>query len=111
MSGTTQSVKTGAKGQLSVHIKPAEGYKVNEKGPLSLKLSAKDKVALETAKLLRKDATGKVTSPEFACGFDAKAQGKDAITVDATFVICDIAGTICEMKKEKVEVAVAITDG
>ncbi len=110
VAGTTRRVVAGEQGHLAVHIKPADGYKVNDKGPLRLRLSAKDKLALDATKLARKDAKGKVTSPKFGCGFKAKEEGDDAITIDAMFVICDTAGTVCELKREKVEVAIAITD-
>lgn len=107
VSKSTTSVKAGAKGTLALHIAPAEGYKVNEKGPLQLKLDAPAGLSLEKASLGRKDATGTPTSPEFACGFTAKEKG--AITVNAQFIICDTAGTICEMKREKLTVAVDVT--
>lgn len=110
LSKTTTAVRKGETGTLSVHIKPAEGFKVNEQGPLTLKLQAKDRVQLEKDKLGRGDAQGKETSPEFSCGFDAKQKGREAITVDAMFVICDMAGTICELKKERVQVAVSVNE-
>ena len=108
VSKSTTAVEVGRSGRLAVHIQPAEGYKVNEKGPLGLKLSAPEALALEKAALGRADAQGETTSPEFACGFDAKAPGEQPITVEATFILCDTAGTICEMKREKVEVAVVV---
>lgn len=108
VSGTTDKVQVGSKGKVAIHLRPGKGYKVNEKGPLKLELSGTEILALEKSKLVRSDAQGKVTSPKFACGFDAQKQGKDTITVDATFVLCDVKGTICEMKKERVEVAVRV---
>lgn len=108
VSGTTTALRAGKTGKLAVQIKPAEGYKVNEKGPLSLALTAPATLKLDKARLVRADAQGKATSPQFACGFKAQKQGQEPITVNATFVICDTAGTICEMKREKVQVAVRV---
>lgn len=107
-SESTTSVKTGGKGTVAIKIAPAEGYKVNEKGPLGLKLEAPQSIALDKDRLGRSDATGAPTAPEFACGFTARENGE--ITVHATFIICDEAGTICEMKREKLTVAVDVAD-
>ena len=108
VSGTTTALKVGHKGKVSVQIQPVAGYKVNDKGPLAVALSAQSHIALEKAKLLRKDAKGSKRSPEFSCGFNAQTAGEDQIDIQLTFVLCDDAGTVCEMKKEKVTVAVVV---
>lgn len=108
VSETTAKVAKGERGTLAVHIRPAEGYKINEKGPLRLSLSAPEAIALDKQQLGRADATGKETSPAFACGFEGKAAAEAPVTIDAMFVVCDTAGTICEMKKEQVQVAVKV---
>jgi hypothetical protein len=108
VSNTTRSLRAGETGTFAVHIKPAEGYKVNEKGPLRLQLEAPAQLALEKAVLSRDDARGEATAPELACGLDARKEGEAPIDVRAMFVICDEAGTVCEMKRETFEVAVEV---
>ncbi len=108
VSRTTQTLAKGNKGSFFLQIRPIDGYKVNDKGPFSLRLSASEHLALEKALLGRSDATGHQDAPELGCGFEARAPGEGPIVVEAQFVLCDKAGTVCEMKREKVEVAVKV---
>lgn len=107
-SHSTTEVKVGAEGKIALHIKPADGYKVNEKGPLKVSVQAPDGLSVPKSTMGRTDASGKATSPEFQCTFEATAAGTKPVMVQATFVLCDTAGTICEMKREKVQLAVKV---
>ena len=106
-SKSTATVKAGKDGTLSLHIKPAKGYKISREAPLKIKLSSAEGVKLSKAKLGQKDAhDSKSTSPQFAVEFKAVSKGEQTIAADATFFVCN--KEICQRKKEKVTVAVAV---
>ena len=109
VSGTTQALRVGEEGTLAVRIQPAEGFKVNEKGPLELRLSAPNHLDLDKDAFGRADATGQQVSPTFATEFRARGRGDEPIAVNAKFVLCDTAGTVCEIKRERVTVAVRVS--
>jgi hypothetical protein len=105
-SGTTKEVQAGKKGELKVHIKAAEGYKVSSEAPLKIALEAKD-LDLAKKQLGHDDAKDKKsTAPEFLVSFAASAAGDKAIMVDALFFVC--SEKICERKTEKVTIPVSV---
>lgn len=107
-SGTTAAVGVGAKGDFRLHIRPAEGYKVNDKGPLSLELSPTDKLTFDKSKLTRADVSGPDYSPAFSVGFHGAKLGEAKVKAKLTFVLCDDAITFCELKRAETDVVVLV---
>lgn len=106
LTGTTQQVKAGAEGTLSLHIKPAKGFKISREAPLKISLSAAG-LELAKQKLGHADADGKTNEdPKFAVAFAAKTAGEQAIEAKAVFFICN--ENLCERKTENLEVAIHV---
>jgi hypothetical protein len=106
-SGTSQEVQTGKSGNLKLSIKPAAGYHVSPDAPLKIGLAADSGLELSKKTLGHDDAKDKKSeAPEFDVKFGALETGKKAITVDATFFVCN--PKLCERKTEKLQVAINV---
>lgn len=107
VSGTTQKVKSGAQGGLSIHIRPALGYHVSAEAPLKISLAAEG-LALAKSALGHKDADDpKAEAPRFKVSFSGKEKGERVINADALFFVC--SESLCERKTEKLAVKVEVT--
>lgn len=105
-SKTTQQVQPGSPGMFWMQIQAAPGFKVSQEAPLKIALQGEG-VKLDKSNLGVSDSKDKkADSPEFGVKFATEGAGDKAITVDATFFVCD--DKICERKKEKVTVPVSV---
>ena len=107
-AGTTTKLKQGAKGQLKVAIKPAEGHYVSPEAPFKITLSAEALTVAKTS-VSRADLDDpKAKAPSFKVALTAPAKAGDGkVMADVSFFLCN--ETICEKKTEKVAVAVSVT--
>jgi hypothetical protein len=100
--------RVGAKGRTAVTLTGKNGWHLNEQAPVTLKLTPSDGLAVDKAKLGRKDLVEDTKDrARFDIPFTAQKEGRQTIEAEAAFVVCQEAA--CKPVKEKVTLAVQVS--
>ncbi len=108
--GSSQKVKSGAKGTFVVEIRNKRGSHISDEAPLKFELTAKN-AKLEKEKLTIADAVGKkvpggLTDPRFEVPFTAEAAGSGAVDAKLTFFVC--TEKICARQQKTLSVPIEV---
>jgi hypothetical protein len=92
------STTTGAKGVVTIHLVPKEGWKINQDFPTKLKVKAPEGVALEKDTLAASDAgTFSEKTAIFEVNFNGSSSGSKEFSAEFRFAVCTDA--TCDPKK------------
>lgn len=109
--GTSQKVKSGAKGTLVLAIKTKSGAHISDDAPLKVELTG-DKVKPEKAKLSRADSVSKkepgqeFADPRFEVPFTAEAAGQGKLDAKLTFFVC--TEKVCARQQKSLSLPVEV---
>jgi hypothetical protein len=104
VTATDASGNVGGKASASVTIKAKKGWHLNHEAPLTLKLSPPPGVAVDKAKLGRKDlALASESEARFDVSLTLSEPGKKVVEGEAGFVLC--REDACRPIKEKLTLA------
>jgi hypothetical protein len=99
--------RVGAQGRTAVTLTGKNGWHLNEQAPVTLKLTPSPGIAVEKAKLGRKDLVEDTKDKaRFDIPFTAQKAGRQSIEAEASFVVCQEAA--CKPIKEKVTLAIEV---
>jgi hypothetical protein len=99
--------RVGAKGRTAVTLAGKNGWHLNEQAPVTLKLTPSAGIAVDKAKLGRKDLVEDTKDrARFDIPFTAQQPGRQTIEAEAAFVVCQEAA--CKPVKQKVTLAVEV---
>jgi len=106
-SKSSQEIKVGEKGVLSIVINPGPGKKVHDQAPLTISLKAPKGLTLAKTKLGQADAATKGSkAPEFNVELTATAPGPQMTEADLQFFVC--TDHWCERQQQHIAVATTV---
>jgi|GEM_PF-2819861 len=107
VSRSTQDLKVGDKGTLSIVINPAAGKKVHDQAPLIVNVKAPKGLQFAKTKLGHADVANKgEKSPELKAEFTASEAGAQPTSAELQFFIC--TDKWCERMTTRVQVNVTV---